>query len=384
MVANIPISIQENKPIYKPKSNGSLDTLAQLGTNLDFDLEISANTNLSDKQNLTKRARRKYLSNGIVLALVDASKINQKSSLRKSYWNSYHCARTLQLSTDNKIKGCYCKTRWCMVCNAIRTAQSINKYSSTIKKWGNAQFLTLTAETVEADKLNIRLDLIVDIIREIKDIHKKRKRRNKTDFELLGIRKIECTYNWKTKKYHPHTHIICNCEKSAKFLLHHWIKKVSARGIKVDIKAQDIRPCDDRGTIELFKYFTKVVTKLPSGESRIDGKSLDFIFNAMKERRTIQPFGFRLPKAPTEESTPTKSQVLLVYTWNQKKADWFDDMGNELSGYTPSSKFTNFASNGKGFDGFEDKVEELRKDSIVINTITRNDKTISDSDLDFM
>lgn len=356
------------------RKNASLDTLAQNGTNLDFDVQISANTNVSNKQNLLKRARRKYLSNGLILALVDAAKDNLDSTLQKSYWNSYHCARTLQLSTDDKIKGSYCKNRWCMVCNAIRTAQAINNYSPTIKTWDAPHFTTLTAETVDGDDLSDRLDLMQVVMRETKEIHKQRKRRNKIDFDFKGIRKTECTYNWRTKKYHPHQHIITNSFETAQFLQENWMTKMAKRGVKVDIKAQDIRPCDETATIELFKYFTKIVTKLPSGKTKIDGSSLDVIFNAMKGRQTSRPFGFRKAKG-LQVANSTKSQVMAVFTWNQLMHDWYDENGQGLTGYVPSSRFTDFASNRQGFEGFEDAIQEAKDAATTINIITTPNKS---------
>lgn len=355
------------------KTSASLDTLAENGTNLDFDVEISANTNISDKQNLLKRARRKYLSNGLILALVDAAKSNLDSTLQKSYWNSYHCARTLALSTENKISGSYCKNRWCMICNSIRTAQSINKYSPVIDTWDAPHFATLTAETVDACYLSDRLDIMQDVLRETKEIHKKRKSRNKIDFDFKGIKKIECTHNFRTNKYHPHLHIICNSFETAEFVQHHWLKKMKKRGVKVDIKGQDIRPCDSTATIELFKYFTKVVTKLPNNKTVIDGTSLDIIFNAMKGRQTSRPFGFRLPKVPGSPKV-SKSQILSVFTWNQLMHDWYDEDGLGLTGYVPSSRFTNFASNRKGFEGFQEAIDDARKAATVCNLIKRTNK----------
>ena len=113
---------------WHPKGN-SLDTLALKGTNglrtpengPDDDFETAAVTNITDRQTLLKRARRKYLTTGYVGALVDASGLND-THLQKSYWNTYHCARTLTLQSDGNITGRYCKNRWCLVCNSIRTA----------------------------------------------------------------------------------------------------------------------------------------------------------------------------------------------------------------------------------------------------------------------
>ena len=83
-----------------PPGGVLLDTLAQLGTstqNDDFS-PLQKCTKASDKKTLVKRARRKYLTNNLVLKLVDAAKHSENSELENKYWNAWHCARELHLS----------------------------------------------------------------------------------------------------------------------------------------------------------------------------------------------------------------------------------------------------------------------------------------------
>ena len=106
------------------KSGVPLDTLAQLTSKEDFALQ--SRVEYTDKKTLVKKARRKFFTSNLSLRLVDATKENVKSKLQKSYWNSYHCNAQLIYRNDGKVTGKYCKCRWCMTCNAIRTARSIN------------------------------------------------------------------------------------------------------------------------------------------------------------------------------------------------------------------------------------------------------------------
>ena len=120
----------------------SLDTLVQLGTtnkhtycvdpSPEEKIALQNTTTKDDKKNLQKRARRKYLTNGMAVGLVKASENNPNSVLRKGYWRSYHCTASLQLRENGNITAEYCNCRWCMVCNAIRTAKYIQKYNPII------------------------------------------------------------------------------------------------------------------------------------------------------------------------------------------------------------------------------------------------------------
>ena len=85
-----------NKPTsgaYPNLKHISLDTLAlggkkqnkhenQHSPGCDCDnFEVEARTKFGDKKTLLKRARRKFLTDGYIGALVDAAKLNSKSSL---------------------------------------------------------------------------------------------------------------------------------------------------------------------------------------------------------------------------------------------------------------------------------------------------------------
>lgn len=323
-----------------PNSGASLDTLAQLMTNGDTPLTFDSCTCVSDKTNLLKRARRKYFTNHILWKLIDAAKTNKNSTLSKSYWNTYHCSRTLILSDNDTITGKYCNTRWCMVCNAIRTAKHINQYTPVVKQWDEPYFVTLTLETVDSIDLQERIVTMQKVFRRITNLHAQRKRRKTLDFDLKGIRKLECTHNYRSNKYHPHFHVICNCKSSAEFLVSNWIRCFSKEGIKVNSKGQDYRPANSKSLVELFKYMTKVVTKKGGNKRLIDAESLDIIFNAMKGKRTIQPFGFVLGASTSNMTTsPTVGFVMAILTWSDEFADWLDKDGYMLTNYVPSDGF---------------------------------------------
>jgi hypothetical protein len=64
--------------------------------------------------------------------------------------------------------------------------------------------------------------------------------------------------------------------------------------------AQDVRQASKGSEMELFKYFTKIISSKAKDKS-IYLDSLDVIFKAFRGRRVFQNFGFKLPKIEKEE-----------------------------------------------------------------------------------
>lgn len=331
-IPNLHCICNTNNSAISLKNGESLDTLAQLRTNDNF--EVSARTNIQDKKRLLKRARRKYFTNGLVIGLAQASEKSETSLLEKSYWNSYHCSSVLQQKASGKIIGKYCKCRWCMVCNAIRTAVSIHQYSPIISSWKDLYFVTLTQKTVLLEDLSEQLNTMQNIFRTICENNRKKRKRGTTTTKLVGIRKLECTYNFKSNHYHPHYHILMDSKEGAEELRNQWlVRNPTAKSI-----AQDIRQADNQSMMELFKYMTKVVSKASNGSQRkIYYNALDNIFTALRGRRTLQPFGFKIPGGKTQIKDVDNSEVIAILKWYDNMTDWIDtETGEQLTEYKPS------------------------------------------------
>ena len=89
---------------------------------------------LNNKEIMQNRARRKLITQRRALSLIDVAK--QKGSTQTDlvpFWNAYNCLGKL-ITSENKVYGRYCKTRFCTVCCAIRKAEIINKYQPVISK----------------------------------------------------------------------------------------------------------------------------------------------------------------------------------------------------------------------------------------------------------
>jgi hypothetical protein len=105
-------------------------------------------------------------------------------------------------------------------------------------------------------------------------------------------------------------------------------------------KGQDITKADDDSMIELFKYFTKIVTK----KKAIPPENLNEIFIAIRKMHTVRPFGFQVSLPEDEEEIEfdlesKEMSELNIYGWEQELHDWVSQItGEKLSGYVPSDK----------------------------------------------
>lgn len=318
----------------------ALDTLAQLPTNTS---QVKDNKNLPDtKETLKKRARAKFMSVGFIGRLVG---LNTK--LKKSYINSLECANILY-QAHNKLTGKYCNTRWCLVCARIKTAKLINGYMPVLNSMPDKYFVTLTVRNMKANqlpgaikKMHEQIVLINRVIRERRGI------------KFQGLRKFECTYNLTADTYHPHFHLIVDSYSVAHLIKEMWMERFPDATYH---KAQDIRKADNASCMELFKYFTKIVSKTysPTTGAKITGVhvvSLDVIFTAIEGKRVFQPMGVK--RAVSEEIPNIISEDLIHlandnHAWAWHGSDWLTpdlidfetgeviEPGHKLTGYEPS------------------------------------------------
>lgn len=340
-------------PSSKPSAKAPLDTLAQPrkptpDTSSDEDFDLSKNTHARDEITLQKRARAKYLTNGIVTQLANL----EDSPLHKAYWNTYHCASILE-RTGDKVTAQYCKNRWCLVCNRIRTAQLINTYRSIAMEWDQRLFVTLTVPNCSGDLLPDTIQEMEQALRRITDVFRKRSKKGNGQ-SLVAIKKLEVTYNPTRKDYHPHFHLLCDSDQVATDLIQEWLKRFPA----ATREAQDMREGDNNALVECFKYFTKIITKVRNGDkttTSVNVEALDTIFQAIKGKRTFQPIGFKQPAKMEEKSEEEEKadqelahQVdqVTIFEWDKDAVDWIDKKtGEMLSGYEPTEKMQKLVEN---------------------------------------
>lgn len=301
-----------------PSRKRTLDTIAVVSTDPPQKEYIKGG-----RKTFQKRARAKIFTNLTTYKMVDL-----KSPLVKSYWSTFKCNRELT-QEGGKVTAWYCNQRWCMVCNRIRTAKLMTGYLTPLAQLNDPQFVTLTIPNVTGYKLRESIDQMIHSIQRIT------KNMDKTySTKLVALRKLECTFNYRKTNYHPHFHLVVEGKESAKLLVKLWLKQYpNARR-----KAQDIKPADEGSLKELFKYFTKPLTK-----GKFFPEAMDTIYIAMKHRKVFTPIGIKKDVSEEIEGLMTeeidfKENQETVWKWVQSVYDWVSPDGEFFSEYEPTRK----------------------------------------------
>ena len=295
----------------------------------------------SPKDVLRKKQWSKYVSKGISLTLMH---FNPNSKLFKSYKNSTYCAETLLTNEVGKIHTTYCKNRWCLTCNRIKTARLINEYLPQLETLFNPVFVTLTLPTIEGEELPERIVEMEKAWRAIYNSTKQVKYKRTHDI-FRGIRKAECTIR-PNGHYHYHFHFIIDGWAEGEWLIGQWLRRFPS----ADRKAQDIRFANEFAFRELFKYAFKAEVK--SG-SKTNAKRYDLVFNALRGKRTYQAFGgIKAVEEDFDEDDLTGAVVLegmanRIFKWCTD--DWYDKAtGEGLIGLAIPDKVKNMVDYPKG------------------------------------
>ena len=316
--------------------NISLDTLAQLDHNKSKNSLHSSNSKGLDnnkkplelsKEPFRKRARSKAFMDSIIYQLIDL-----KSPLKDSYWSTYHCTNVI-LQEGNTTRSKYCKQRWCKTCNNIRTANLMNGYREPLSKLINPQFVTLTIPNVKEQRLKQTIEGM-----QLNFVAIKRSIERESKSKIKGLRKVECTINATRNDYHPHYHLIIEGKENAERIVSEWLKKYP----KAVRKCQDIQKAKDGTMQEMFKYFTKLITK-----ETFQPKQMDIVFRAMKGKRVFQAFGLKKQVSEDIEKIEVQKTIHLgfeneIYVWNKYVMDWVSSQGVVVADYNPSKKYIDY------------------------------------------
>lgn len=281
-------------------SDTLFNTLAQLGT------KPSINQLEGVLQVLRNKAKRKDISRNLALNFIDylhlltTMEYNHKTGYTydnfysledltkhvRTFWNMYWCMDKIKVN-EGKVTTQLCKNRFCFYCNSIRQAENINKYVQYFKTFEDMHFVTLTIPNVYKFDLNPTLDSMYKEITKIKDWFNKSYKRGNLNEKLIGVRKLECTFNYEYGNFHPHFHLIINSKELGELLVQRWLLSFPT----ATYYAQDVRTADINSVKELFKYFTKITSKINSTTTTSKHIFLDanlVQFHCMKGRRTIE------------------------------------------------------------------------------------------------
>lgn len=369
----------------------NLDKWAQLDHDKTKDL-FKAGKSTANAQDLQKLASQKFISSKIIYPLV-YSELN--SPLHETYRNTLNCGNNIRVE-GGRMEKFSCKNRFCINCSRKRTAELIEKYKPIVDTWTEPYFVTLTLPNVDewnlektVSKMNKELSLIV------------RKLKRDYGHKLQLIRKLEITYSFRLKTYHPHLHLIVNGKHLANDILIEWLNRFK----DATDAAQDVRPATEGAILELFKYFTKIF-KFHKNTRKIEvypPMVMDRIFCAMAGKRMIQNYGFTqkdfAPK--TENEYLEKHAILLaekiykahenlkfnkisdgMYKYVPKQKDWFNtESGEALTNYKAPKDvdgwfLQNLDEESAHFLFKFDEVKEIVKTEI-LSEISENYKTLN-------
>lgn len=158
-----------------------LDTFAQSGTNqhkTKGELICRKGSDITNNKVLQGKAKRKLVTQVMMLKLIDIAKENNDQENVKRYWNAYHC-QTKIYEHKGLTYGNYCKNRFCTLCCSIRKAEIINKYLPIINTCEQPYFVTLTIKASSKRLLKSRIEGIYKAFKRIKDKCRKQHQRGK-------------------------------------------------------------------------------------------------------------------------------------------------------------------------------------------------------------
>ena len=328
----------------------ALDTLAQPDQNENRETE--------SLKIFKKRGKAKFFSYPLATALAEL-----RGPLEKSYRSTIYCGCSVVQEEDGTLTSRYCGQRWCVVCSRIRTGRACRAYGPVLEGWADPHFVTLTVPNCSGEELSATMTLMLERFNSCK-----RAITRTHVLPFVGVRKLECTYNEQRGDYHPHYHVIVDGAEQAERLRALWLRRWKGAAVA---DAQDVRRCDVDGMMELFKYFSKLVTRTRKGGRTVNVRALDVMFQAMRGRRVWQPFGFQLPKDVEESIEGEKLEVTgsvafkrqgerVYWDWSQDAADWIDrETGESLSEYEPGERFRAFVESiGTGAGGMAAAVDD--------------------------
>jgi hypothetical protein len=285
------------------------------------------------KTALIKKAKRKFISNGIKNKLCEIA----DTPLLTSYQSSFLCSHILT-QKGTKLTSLYCNQRWCPTCTAIKTAKFIDAYRHELEIHKDYYFVTLTVKSDEitADNLKSKMDQMLKTWAKINGNARILKHREQMNI-WHGMRKTECTYR-DNGTFHPHFHILVRGENVAKWVVSEWLRHNPTS----NSDAQDVREATQGIEKELFKYYTKLISGSTKRKRKhIDAIALNAVLVAMIGKRVFHPFGTFKRLIKEEELPELVSQEFEIEEknnfWHWHRNDWIDhDTGEVLSGFVPS------------------------------------------------
>jgi hypothetical protein len=253
--------------------------------------------------------------------------IDLNSSMKKAYWNSYHCGSVL-LQEGKKISSKLCRARWCIRCNRIKTAELINGYKHLFEKFQAPHLVVVTMKNCKGRELKSQHIKMNEAFQQCRW-----KIDRKHGIKINGIRTWECTYNMERDDYHPHFNVLIDTSEGATLFLRYWMEYWQKKqGFKsVNRGGQSVKEIEGvKGLLEVFKYTTKL-----SVSHEEEHKAQDWIYQCVKGKRLAQPFGnLRKVKIADDKTHQEEVEALAnqidIWVWEKENKHYVNSWGEML------------------------------------------------------
>jgi hypothetical protein len=285
---------------------------------------------------------------------------NPSMKLEKRLKRGLKCGLQVRVNEAGETESRYCGTRFCQVCNGIRTNMLFNRLKRKMTESNKWYMVVLSVQNCKEEELK---EMIKRYKRNWVQINKWFKNNKKTKGN--GFYTYEITYNEHENTYHPHIHIMMDNKDSADKILELWLhlnhyKKVKNYALQdKGNKVIEMKPQTDKDDadmiLELIKYATKPGAKdEATGIININARSLIVIYEALQDKQAFQSFGsFRNIKDYTDEeiseavqsSNENVNAGAGVYNWSSHYSDWVNHETGEF--LTGNKKRTSVLDRGK-------------------------------------
>lgn len=158
---------------------------------------------------------------------------------------------------DVKLHPCPCDSMFCPECAHRRSVPLIKKLKGMVNRPGRSYwFLTLTVPNVE----NLSRQDVSDISGQFAElwnspVFRDAKCEDGKPFEFYGgVRSVECVYNRKLKSWHPHIHVLFECDRR---LPRPWLTSLKAAWLRITGDAR-------------YVHLERAYTRTKRGEKKFD------------------------------------------------------------------------------------------------------------------
>lgn len=258
------------------------------------------------------------------------------------YERAFSCCERID-QEDGQLTSKYCNSRWCVVCNRIRTGRHVNNQLPVVRSWEDSHLVTLTVPNLAwggGSKAAGRLrSCYEEMLRRFNLAKRSINRKHGLDFRAL--RSFEVVWNEEREELNTHWHVVVPSAEIAEALVEEWMARCS----EASRAAQDVRPMGDAESdlLEVCKYVTKIIGGT-EGEPAYPIEVLDAIFRGLKGKHLTQSIGYSPEEfggdddRQIEEMEDLEHRMTafrrpgedLEWNWEEDVGDWVDRKTGEM------------------------------------------------------